>query len=305
MERCVLSDSPAEPRHHLLIGGTGRAGTSFLVRYLTELGLDSTLSNRRPGAFWDEDANAGLEEVAVANRATWPYVVKTPALHQFLDQILADDAIRIDAVVVPLRPLRDVAASRVILELRKINAANPWLEGNDPPRTDWSYTPGGCFMSLDPTDQARLMAVGFYNLVERLVDADIPVVLLTFPRLAEDPGYLFAKLAPYMPGVSAAAAHAVHARLADSAKIRVGGELQAIEAGRAAAKDRPADLAALNTVSLHREIARLRDELAAAKAAAGAAASPRTAPAEGLRAMMAGALRKRLRRYLRLGSQQP
>ena len=39
------------PEKHLVIAGTGRAGTSFLVRYLTELGLDLT----NPLIFSDSD----------------------------------------------------------------------------------------------------------------------------------------------------------------------------------------------------------------------------------------------------------
>lgn len=50
---------------HLLIGGTGRAGTSFLVRYLTHLGLDTVLSRSGSAASWDEAANAGLETLTL------------------------------------------------------------------------------------------------------------------------------------------------------------------------------------------------------------------------------------------------
>ena len=65
--------------HHLVIAGTGRAGTSFLVRYLTELGLDTSLSRQGEAAFWDEAANAGLEEFPiVGSGANLPYVVKSP-----------------------------------------------------------------------------------------------------------------------------------------------------------------------------------------------------------------------------------
>ena len=40
---------PRHPERHLIIAGTGRAGTSFLVRYLTELGLDTTLARQGTG----------------------------------------------------------------------------------------------------------------------------------------------------------------------------------------------------------------------------------------------------------------
>jgi len=48
-------------RKHLLIAGTGRAGTSFMVRLLTDLGLDTHLSRFGDGG-WDEMAQAGLEK---------------------------------------------------------------------------------------------------------------------------------------------------------------------------------------------------------------------------------------------------
>ena len=59
--------SPAKnQRRHLIIAGTGRAGTSLLVRYLTELGLDRTLARNGDMAEWDAEANAGLENVLIS-----------------------------------------------------------------------------------------------------------------------------------------------------------------------------------------------------------------------------------------------
>jgi hypothetical protein len=65
------------PEKHLIIAGTGRAGTSFLVRYLTELGLDTTLARNGERAGWDAEANAGLENLLVWGEKL-PYVVKSP-----------------------------------------------------------------------------------------------------------------------------------------------------------------------------------------------------------------------------------
>jgi hypothetical protein len=262
-----LSDPPAK-RRHLLISGTGRSGTSFLVRYLTGLGLDTTLARQGEGAAWDPNANAGLEELPVADAANWPYVVKTPWLHALIDQLLADPVIAIDAVIVPMRPLAEVAASRVILELRALHAAHPWLASNERPWAEGWATAGGCLMPLEPLDQARLLAVGFFQLVERLVRAEIPVVFLAFPRLAADPDYLFARLAALLPGIATDRAREVHARLADPALVRVGDELRPVPMG-----DGPAmpDLATLDGIALRRELVRIRGQLAAAEARATAA----------------------------------
>ncbi len=252
----------AKRRSHLLIAGTGRAGTSFLVRYLTALGLDTTLSRHGRTAFWDEDANAGLEDLPVTgDPASWPYVIKTPWLHQFVDNVLADGSIGIDAVIVPVRPLSEAAASRVILELRAIHAAQPWMADCQPPWNAWGCTAGGCLMPLEPLDQARLLAAGFYHLVERLVSEEVPLVLVAFPRLVRDPDYLFAKLAPFLGGVSADQAREAHARLADPSMLRVGDELRASAMGGAApAPGAGSDLATLNHVALRRELGRLRAE---------------------------------------------
>jgi hypothetical protein len=73
------------PERHLVIAGTGRAGTSFLVRYLTELGLDTTLARNGDRAGWDSEANAGLESLLVSGNDL-PYVVKSPWIGEYVEQ---------------------------------------------------------------------------------------------------------------------------------------------------------------------------------------------------------------------------
>lgn len=196
----IRTETSSGVKSHLLIAGTGRAGTSFLVTYLTELGLDTHLS-RHPEAELDEFANAGLEDIPVAGDISgMPYVIKTPWLYEFIDQVLADKNFHIDAVIIPIRDLMDAAASRTIVELQLIHRSIPWMKSLDRPWKTWGTTPGGQIYSLDPADQARLLAVGFHYLIERLTSADVPIVLLSFPRMVEDPYYLFSKLQPHLPG---------------------------------------------------------------------------------------------------------
>ncbi len=76
-----------------------------------------------------------------------------------------------------------------------------------------------------------------HRLLHRLVQADIPVVLLDFPRLARDADYLFGKLRRFVPATVAQAREA-HAALADPEKIRVGRELAATGHGRAGSWER-------------------------------------------------------------------
>jgi len=250
----------AEPRHHLLIAGTGRAGTSALVRYLTALGLDTHVSRRGQAAEWAPDAQAGLEDLPLtAVSPDLPYVVKAPWSYEFIEHTLRDPAIRIDAAILPVRSLRAAAASRSIVQLQALHRTQPWMA--DMPTT-WEHfgsVPGGLVFSMSPTDQARVLAVGFHRLLEHLVVADVPVVLLAFPRFATDGDYLYRRLAPVLPvGVAAERAREAHAATFQPGSVRVEEELE----GEISADENPPELMALDNAALRRELKRLRGELA-------------------------------------------
>jgi hypothetical protein len=256
-------------RRHLLIAGTGRSGTSFLVRYLAELGLDTHLGRHGNSPGWDEDANAGLEEMPfLAADIDLPYVIKSPWLYQFIDDLLGDRTFVLDAVVIPVRDFVEAVMSRCIIEQRAIHQKAPWIGRSGRSWEEWAETPGGVIYSLNPIDQGRLLAVGFHHLVQRLVAADIPIIFLGFPKIIEDATYLFEKLRPILPQtVNYSTACCAHQRVADHAKVRVGAEIRAI-----ASPDRSlapkalgyASQADLDVIVLHRELVRVRTQLAEA-----------------------------------------
>ncbi len=248
------------PSRHVAIAGTGRAGTSFLVRYLTALGLDTSLA-RFPGieAHWNEDANAGLEhELGTGIAGAMPYIVKSPWLFASIDQVLSRGDIALDAVIIPVRDLVEAASSRAILERQAIHRASPWMAETDLNWEAWGATPGGVLYSLNPMDQARLLAMGFHKLIERLAAAEIPVIFLSFPRFTQDAAYLFRALRPLLPPeIDEMRAAGVLAELADASKIRVGGELAGPPPEMEGVYGHPsADK--LDNIALRRELARLR-----------------------------------------------
>jgi hypothetical protein len=250
----------------LLIAGTGRAGTSFLVRALAAFGLETHLS-RSNGEEWYQEAQAGLEDVPLtAVSRDLPYVVKTPWAYQIIDEVLADPGIALDAVVIPMRDLLEASASRTIVELSTLHRRSPWMTALEKPWSDLGCTPGGIVYSLSPVDQARLLAVGFHHLVERLVQADVPLIFLAFPRMVEDADYLYEKLRPFLPpGLTREAARQAHRHIAAVNMVRVGAELHR-ESGRvhdlgAAGRGSPS-LERLDNIALRREVERLRAQLA-------------------------------------------
>ena len=255
-------------QRHLLIAGTGRAGTSFLVRYLDELGIDTILHRTGENAAWDEEANAGLEEMPFTSQDDdLPYVVKSPWLYQYIDELLADPAFIIDAVVIPVRDLAEAVMSRCVIERRAMHQNAPWMGECSRIWEEWAQVPGGITYSLNPLDQGRLLAVGFHHLVQRLVAADIPIIFLAFPRLVADATYLFNKLRPILPNtIDLEVACRAHRCTADPLKVRIGTEIAAMDA---VGKSRTTKIIGydsqdpVDAVAVRREIGRLRKELSA------------------------------------------
>jgi len=252
------------PRHHLLIAGTGRAGTSALVQYLHGVGLETHLSRPNGAADWHDGAQAGFEDLPFHGDGPQPpYVIKWPWAYQVIDQILNDPHIKLDAVLIPMRDLVDATASRSIMQLQAMHQAAGWMTEIKAPWQHWGTAEGGVIFSVNPIDQARLLAVGFHQLLWRLTHADVPIVLISFPRFLTDPDYLFAKISKALPiGISAAQAREVHAAIFDAEKVRTDREL----GGSFGPTLDPADcgdssIAALDNIALKRELKRLRREI--------------------------------------------
>lgn len=254
-------------KNHLLIAGTGRAGTTFLVQYLAACGLETQLAHKGHHAY-DEDANAGLEDILLG-QADAPYVSKSPWLFEYVERLLADDKVVIDAVIVPMRSLVEAASSRVVNEMRARYSAAA-IPDDSKQWTSWAMTAGGVVYSLNPLDQARLLALGFHDLLHAFVKRDIRVVLLDFPRFVEDANYLYEALHSILADkVERMTALRAHASVASPDKVRVGRELAADDAmkHRTGSDGPPQGLvfpshAALDRMALTRELDKTRATLA-------------------------------------------
>lgn len=173
------------PRHHIIISGTGRSGTTFMVQLLTELGLDTGFTTKYS---IDSNCNAGLElDIRDPNS---PYIIKSPWLCDYLDEVLDDREIVIDHAIVPMRDLYSAAQSRRDVASR----ADPSL--------DPESVPGGLWHTKEPRDQEMILTAQLYKLFYALAKNDVPLVLLIFPRFVNDPEYLFRKIRFSLGGIS-------------------------------------------------------------------------------------------------------
>jgi|HubBroStandDraft_2_1064218.scaffolds.fasta_scaffold194683_1 hypothetical protein len=166
------------PAHKVIITGTGRAGTTFLVRLFTELGLDTGYTRRNWTRDYFTHCDAGLEH-DLAGAGT-PYIVKNPALCETLKSILAEGRVLVDHAIIPIRDLEAAALSRI-----RVGGAN-------------ESVPGGLLKNASPDLQKAVMAEMFHELVHTLVVHDIPHTFLLFPRFACDPDYAYARLRPML-----------------------------------------------------------------------------------------------------------
>jgi hypothetical protein len=181
-----LAEGKTMPRHHTVIAGTGRAGTTLLVKLLTRLGLPTGFDPDTMRI--NELANAGLERDIRREKA--PYIVKKPSIVRHIDQVLARPDIVIDHVIVCMRTLKDAAESRRAVHNKRLAL------GRKP------HGPGALWTTGEPDKQERVLAKLFYKLIFELTAHDISITYLHFPRFARDRDYLYRKLHPIFPTIT-------------------------------------------------------------------------------------------------------
>lgn len=167
-----------ETVHHIIISGTGRSGTTFLVQLLTDLGFDTGFNSITENI--DSISNAGMEKNL--NDINAPYIVKSPWLCDSLEEIITKRNIAIDYAIIPIRSLFQAAESR-----RSVYKNAP----ADKPK---NMQNGGLWKTSIPEQQESILLYQFYTIMHTLTKLNIPTLLLDFPRLATDSEYLYTKL---------------------------------------------------------------------------------------------------------------
>ena len=171
-------------KRHVIISGTGRAGTTFLVQLFTKLGLDTGFADVTSAV--SASCNAGMEWDLRHPDA--PYIVKSPWICDNLDEILEAGEVVIDHAIVPIRDLHDAAESRRNVVRRS---------GTTSESPDAIH--GGLWHTRQPEHQETVLAHQLYKLLFALAKHDIPTSLLHFPRIVRDPVHLWEKVRFLIP----------------------------------------------------------------------------------------------------------
>lgn len=195
----------------ILITGTGRCGTTFLIQLFSRAGLDTQMYEKPDGKWYsrfhqhvvDMDPDSGKVHKVVRSEEPGEYLVYSPEIRAGLEThiCLADtkadvarlprwiknprlavtageliDAgiLELDHVFLPVRNLDDVADSKKSLHQHKNES---WYE----------------------KERERLKTLSAAQLGQAVADLTcrgVPITLLEFPRIVRDPDYLFEKTFP-------------------------------------------------------------------------------------------------------------
>ena len=196
----------------MVITGTGRSGTTFLVELLTHLGLDTGFTLERLQAKFHKVARAGLEHDM--RRENCPYVVKSPAFCDYAGEVLRRSDIAIEHIFVPMRDLFSAAESRRFVENSTLSGTS-FVERLAFVETQQELI-GGLVgtTSTEPGAQEDILLRRIYALLLAISEAAVPVTFIHFPRLVKDCPYLFEKLKPILRDITYESFAAVYARTA-------------------------------------------------------------------------------------------
>lgn len=266
-------------RHHLLIAGTGRAGTSALVRLLSACGLDTVL-NKGEKDGWAFEANAGAESL-ILQQENLPYVIKSPWAYQYIDDLLDHPSIILDRVIIPLRRLAHAAESRIVVEMAAQNAREPALLGYKTPWSEFGITSGGNINSFEPLDQQRILGRSLHLLIEALEERAIPFTFLSFPRFVSDANYTWERLSDLFPEMTKPEFEQIFLSILDPGEVRTENEVEEARnyyAPQERNQEIRANIGELRIASLLREIKILKSKLAQSEIANPICNNPDEAP---------------------------
>lgn len=168
-----------EKPHKLYIGGTGRAGTTFLVLILQTLGV----GNNNPD--WKYVSGSKLPHVTKGQSGAEvgehtpekdiPYLVKGPGYITKIDSIVEKH--HIDYFIIPIRNYDDAAKSR-----ENIGGGKP----------------GGLWSATNAIEQKDFYHEIIAEYLYKMTVYDVPTIFINFERMISDDKYLYEKIKPVL-----------------------------------------------------------------------------------------------------------
>ncbi len=153
----------------IYISGTGRCGTTFLIKIFSFLDFDTGFTRDTYEKNICKKCNAGMEYTYNSK----DYIIKNPYILNNIDIILKDENIKIKTIIIPIRKYIDAANSRVKNGLKKR---------------------GGLWNATDLESQITFYNKLIANYIYYMTKYNINTIFLDFDQMINDKEYLFNKL---------------------------------------------------------------------------------------------------------------
>jgi hypothetical protein len=152
----------------IYITGTGRSGTTFLIKIFTFLNFDTGFTRDNYTKYIFDNCGSGMEK----NYTEKNYIIKSPFIMSQLPEIINDTTIKIKTFIIPVRDYKKAAISRV----------------------HHTNQPGGLWNAIDEETQIQFYNKIISEYVYYMTKYEIDTIFLDFDKMISDKEYLFNKL---------------------------------------------------------------------------------------------------------------
>ena len=152
----------------IFITGTGRSGTTFLIKLFTFLGYDTGFNKENYTEHIFTNCNSGMETQYKDNF----YILKNPTFIDDIEKIVEDKDVIIKLVIIPIRDYKLSAISRV----------------------NHNNNNGGLWNATDECTQIEFYRKIISNYIYYMTKYDINSLFINFDKMIHDKSYLFHKL---------------------------------------------------------------------------------------------------------------
>ena len=153
----------------ILITGTGRSGTTFLIKIFSFLDFDTGFNINNYKKYIFSNCNSGMEKHYCDNH----YILKNPTFMADIEKIVKDkENITIKTVIIPLRDLDPSAQSRVNHKNKE----------------------GGLWNATDKLSQINYYKDIISNYIFISTKYDLNTIFIDFDKMIKNKQYLFNKL---------------------------------------------------------------------------------------------------------------
>jgi hypothetical protein len=157
----------------ILITGTGRSGTTFLIRLFTFLGYDTGFTRDNYMHHIAPNCNSGMEYPYTAPY----YILKNPEFIANIETIINSNELNIKLIIIPIRNYSESANSR---------------------NNHGALVCGGLWNAHDFDSQLNYYYKIMSNYIHSMVKHNIPTLFLDFNAMTQNKKYLYDKLKPVL-----------------------------------------------------------------------------------------------------------